>query len=170
MTSGQQRSNTSALSEKEATVNSVADCKTYAGFLGAIPVFSDCATEVLEDFVTHAAVKVHAAAGKTLCSEAQCDQNLYVLVSGLASLDAGDGVRVALGEGDYFGWNPGRYHGPRAKVVAEENVEVLVIRPQDVLRLEMIASRHRHPSNIEWRAEDQVVQPPARHRRSLVTT
>ena len=33
-----------------------------------------------------------------------------------------------------------RYHGPSASVVADEDVEVLVIRPQDVLRLEMIAS------------------------------
>jgi CRP-like cAMP-binding protein len=169
MTSSQQRSNTSALSEKEATVNSVAEYKTYAGFLGDIPAFSDCAPEVLEEFAASAAVKIHAAAGKTLCSEVQCDQNLYVLVSGVASLDAGDGVRIALEAGDYFGWNPGRYHGPRASVVAGEDVEVLVIRPQDVLRLEMIVSRHRHPSNIEWKADDELAQL-ARSHRSLVAT
>jgi CRP-like cAMP-binding protein len=158
MTSGQQRSHTSTLSEKESTVNSVAKRETYAGFLGDIPAFSDCATEVLEEFVTHAAVRVHAAGGKTLCSKAQSDQNLYVLVSG-----------VALEAGDYFGWNPGRYHGPSASVVAEEDVEVLVIRPQDVLRLEMIVSRHRHPSNIDWRIEGAVAPPRQRHR-ALVTT
>ena len=151
-------------------MNSVADCTTYAGLLGDIPAFSDCATEVLEEFVTNAAVRVRAAAGKSLCSMAQSDQNLYVLVSGTASLDAGDGVRVALEEGDYFGWNPGRYHGPSASVVADEDVEVLVIRPQDVLRLEMIASRHRHPSNIDWRVESQITQPPRRRHRALVTT
>lgn len=147
----------------------MAKSEKYAGFLGDIPAFSDCATEVLEEFVTHAAVRVHAAGGKTLCSKAQSDQNLYVLVSGIASLDAGDGIRVALEAGDYFGWNPGRYHGPSASVVAEEDVEVLVIRPQDVLRLEMIVSRHRHPSNIDWRVEDAVAPPRQRHR-ALVTT
>lgn len=170
MTSDQQRSRTSALSEKEATVNSVADCKTYADYLGDIPAFSDCATEVLEEFVTHATSRVHVAAGKTLCSKAQCDQNLYVLVSGVASLDAGDGVRVALDAGDYFGWNPGRYHGPSASVTAEKDVVVLVIRPQDVLRLEMIASRHRHPSKIEWQAEAEDTQPSGRRYRALVTS
>ena len=147
-------------------MNSVADCKTYAGFLGDIPAFSNCATEVLEEFVTHAAQKVDAVAGETLCSPTECDQNLFVLVSGMASLHTGEGVRISLEKGDYFGWNPGRYHGPSASVVAEEEVEVLVIRPQDVLQLELIASRHRHPSKIDWRGG-----PSARRRmRALVTT
>ncbi len=114
--------------------------------------------------------RVHVAAGKTLCSKAQCDQNLYVLVSGVASLDAGDGVRVALDAGDYFGWNPGRYHGPSATVTAEEDVVVLVIRPQDVLRLEMIASRHRHPSKIEWQTEADDARPSGRRYGALVTS
>ena len=73
---------------------------------------------------------------------------------------------VALEEGDYFGWNPGRYHGPRASVVADVDVEVLVIRPQDVLRLEMIVSRHRHPSNIDWRLKVGITQPPRRRHRA----
>jgi signal-transduction protein with cAMP-binding, CBS, and nucleotidyltransferase domain len=170
MTSGQQRSNTSALSEKEATVNAVADSQTYASFVGDIPAFSDCATEVLEEFVTHAAHRVHVAEGETVCSQAQCDENLYVLVAGAASLEAGEGVRVALTAGDFFGWNPGRYHGPSVRVIAEEDVEVLVIQPQDVLRLEMIASRHRHPSKIDWRVEAKATQPPRQRERTLVTT
>ena len=151
-------------------MNSVADSRTYAGYLGDIPAFSDCATEVLEEFVTHAASRVYVAAGKTLCSKAQCDQNLYVLVSGVASLDAGDGIRIALDAGDYFGWNPGRYHGPSVSVTAEEDVVVLVIRPQDVLRLEMIASRHRHPSRIEWPVDAQDMQASYGRSRALVTS
>ena len=151
-------------------MNAVADCTTYAGFVGDIPAFSDCATEVLEEFVDPRCTQVHVAAGETVCSQAQCDENLYVLVSGAASLDAGDGVRVALSAGDYFGWNPGRYHGPSVRVIAEEDVDVLVIQPQDVLRLEMIASRHRHPSKIEWRVDAKVAQPPRQRERTLVTT
>jgi hypothetical protein len=168
MTSGQQRSDTSALSEKESTVNAVADCKTYADFVGSIPAFSDCAPEVLEEFVTHSAHRLHVAEGETVCSQEQCDQNLYVLVAGVASLDAGNGVRVALTTGDYFGWNPGRYHGPSVHVLALEDVEVLVIQPQDVLRLEVIASRRRHPSQIDWRVDARV--SPRRRERTLVTT
>lgn len=134
-------------------MNSVADCKKYADFLANIPAFSDCVTEVLEEFVTHAAFKVHSAAGRILCSQTQCDQNLYVLISGSAFLDAGDGVRINLEPGDYFGRNPGRYHELVATVMANEDVEVLVIRPQEVLQLEQASSRHRHPSKIEWRGE-----------------
>ena len=148
----------------------VADCTTYARFLKDIPAFSDCATEVLEEFVTHTAFRVYAAAGETLCSEAQSDQNLYVLVSGLATLHADEGVRVTLDAGDYFGWNPGRYHGPTAHVIAEKDVEVLVIRPQDVLRLEVLASRNRHPSKIERQPAPQVMHAPRGRQRTLVTT
>jgi CRP-like cAMP-binding protein len=168
MTSGQQRSNTSALSEKESTVNAVAESKTYADFVGDIPAFSDCAREVLEEFVTHTAHRVLVADGETVCAQAQCDENLYVVVAGVASLEAGDGVRVALTAGDFFGWNPGRYHGPSVRVIAEEDVEVLVIQPQDVLRLEVIASRHRHPSKIDWRVDATATQPA--RQRQLVTT
>jgi hypothetical protein len=173
MTSGQQRTKTSALNEKEATVHTVVDCKEYAEFLGDIPAFSNCAKEVLEEFVASCSFKVHADAGKTLCFQTQCDQNLYVLVSGSASLDAGDGVSVTLQAGDYFGRNPGRFHGLVASVIADVEVEVLVIRPQDVLQLERASSRNRHPSKIEWRSEftgAPVTRLPRRRHRSLVAS
>jgi hypothetical protein len=169
MTSGQQRSNTSALSEKEATVNSVADCQNYADFLANIPAFANCAKEVLDEFVTHNACKVHAAAGRTLCPQTQYDQNLYVLLSGSASLDAGDGMHVGLEPGDYFGRNPGRHHELVATVTADDDVEVLVIRPHEVVQLENASSRHRHPSEIEWRSEfAKPVTRPARRRRRVL--
>ena len=134
-------------------MNSVADCKNYADFLGNIPAFSNCPKEVLEEFVDHAEFKVHSATGRILCSQTHCDQNLYVLISGTASLDAGDDVRITLEAGDYFGRNPGHNHELIATVIANEDVEVLVIRPQEVLQLEKASSRHRHPSKIEWRSE-----------------
>jgi hypothetical protein len=163
MTSGQQRSDISALSEKEATVSSVVDSQKYADFLANIPLFSACEQEVLEEFVAHAAFKVHFAAGRTLCSQTQCDQNLYVLVSGSASLDAGDGVHIALEPGDYFGRNPGRYHELIATVIADVDVDVLIIRPQEVLQMEKASSRYRHPSEIDWRGE--FAAPVPRHSR-----
>jgi CRP-like cAMP-binding protein len=172
MTSGQQRSKTSALSKKEATVNSVANGKDYAAFLGDIPAFSNCAMEVLEEFATYGVFKVHHAAGKTLCFQTQCDQNLYVLVSGSATLDAGHGVQISLQPGDYFGRNPGRYHELIASVTADVDVEVLVIRPQEVLLLERASCRSRHPSKIEWRSElaTPVTRIVRRRHRSLVAS
>jgi hypothetical protein len=172
MTSGQQRSKTSALSEKEATVNCVANDKDYAEFLGHIPAFSNCAMEVLEEFVATAAFKVHHAAGRTLCFQTQCDQNLYVLVSGSATLDAGHGVKISLQPGDYFGRNPLRYHELVASVTADVAVDVLVIRPLEVLQLEKASSRSRHPSKIEWRSELATPMPrlPRRRHRALLAS
>jgi hypothetical protein len=172
MTSGQQRSKTSALNEKEATVNSVANDKDYAEFLGAIPAFSNCAMEVLEEFVTSSAFTVQHPAGDTLCLQAERDQNLYVLVSGSATLDAGDGVQISLAPGDYFGRNPRLYHELIASVTADENVEVLVIEPQDVLSVERASSRHRHPSEVEWRSTlaTPVTRAPHRRQRTLVAS
>jgi hypothetical protein len=112
------------------------DCKIYADFLETIPAFSNCAREVLEDFVAYGAFKVHAGAGRMLCTQTQCDQNLNVLVSATPSLDAGDDVRCPT-DGDFFGRNPGRYHELIATVIADEDVEVLAIRPQEVLQLEV---------------------------------
>jgi CRP-like cAMP-binding protein len=169
MTSGQQRSNTSALSEKEATVNSVADCQMYADFLEKIPALAPCAREVLEEFVTHNACTVHVAAGRTLSPQSQCDQNLYVVVSGSATLDAGAGVRVALEPGDYFGRTPGRHLALVASVTADDDVALLVIGPQDIAQLESASCRHRHPSNIDWRSAlaNPVTRPARRRRRVL---
>ena len=153
-------------------MNSVADCQNYADFLANVPAFSNCAKEVLDEFVTHAAFKVHAAAGRTLCSQTQCDQKLYVLISGSASLDAGDGVHIALEPGDYFGRNPGHSHELIATVTADDDVEVLVIRPQEVVQLENASSRHRHPSKIEWRSElgTPVTRPARRRHRVLAAS
>jgi CRP-like cAMP-binding protein len=162
------------LSEKEATVNSAADFKSCADFLGEIPAFSLYSEEVLEEFVTHAPFRMHVAAGKKLCGPTRSDGNLYVLISGSASLDAGDGVRLSLGAGDYFGRTPGHYHYQElmATVIAAENVEVLVIRPEEVLQLEIAASRHRHPSQIEWRGDLAAPAPrnPRRRQHALAST
>jgi hypothetical protein len=172
MTSGQQRSNTSALSEKEATVNTVADYKDYAGFLGDIPALSHCAKEVLEEFVATGAHNVQSGAGVALAIETLSEQNLYVLLAGSASLDAGDDVRVSLLPGDYFGTSPRHYHELIASVTADVDVDVLVISPQDLLQLEMASCRSRHPSKIDRRSEaaNPVTRLPRRRRRDLVAS
>jgi hypothetical protein len=165
MTSGQQRSKRSALSDKGGHVYSVADCKGYAEILGGLPAFSNCADEVLEEFVAYGVHKAHHLAGETLSARLHGDPNLYVLVSGSATLDAGDDVRVALIAGDYFGATPDHSHAFVGSVTADVDVDVLVIRPQETLHLERASSKRNHPSQIDWRSEFAAVAPRSTHRR-----
>jgi hypothetical protein len=155
-------------------VHSVADCKNYADILGDIPAFSNCAEEVLEEFVAYGVHKAHHLAGETLSSQMDRDPNFYVLVSGTATLDAGDDVRVALIPGDYFGHTPGHTHthALAGSVTADVDVDVLVIRPEEALHLERASSKHHHPSQIEWRSEFATATPRPTHRRqrSFVTS
>jgi CRP-like cAMP-binding protein len=152
MTRRHQRPFTVALKEKETIVRIQTDSKSYAEFLHAIPVLSTCTRDVLEEFVSHGVDRLHCAAGKSVSSESDSDQNLYVMVNGSASLDAGDDVRVALEPGDYFGSATARQHHMTTSVIADRDVEVLVIRPQEVAQLAHASSRDRHPSQIEWRS------------------
>jgi hypothetical protein len=152
MTRRHQRPFTVALKEKETTVRIQTDSKSYAEFLHMIPVLSTCTSDVLEEFVSHGVDRLHCAAGKSVSSESDSDQNLYVLVNGSASLDAGDDVRVVLEPGDYFGSATARRHHMTTSVIADRDVDVLVIRPQEVDQLTQASSRDRHPSQIEWRS------------------
>jgi CRP-like cAMP-binding protein len=145
------------LIEKEATMNTVADTRTYAEILRDIPAFSRCAPDVLDHFVTESVFTMHTAAGREIRSRTDTSRNLYVVVAGSAFLDAGDDVRVALEPGDYFGGDSGHHHHKlTASVVAEEDAEVLVISPEEVARLQHAASRRRHPSNVDWIPETAV--------------
>jgi CRP-like cAMP-binding protein len=140
-----------ALSEKEATVKTVADGQNYADMLGAIPALSSCAKDVLDDFVSGGVFTMRSVAGEDLLSDTP-DDFLYVLVVGSASLYTGD-VRVTLKPGDYFGGDSSYHYSlTSASVVADDYVEVLVIAPQEIVQLLHASSRSRHPSNIEWSA------------------
>ena len=134
-------------------MHAVADCKSYAELLGNVPAFSSCTTEVLVEFASHNAAKVELAAGETLRDDASSDQSLYVVVSGSAVLDAGDNISISLESGDYFGGPSGARFGISGSVVAIDDVEVLVVHPEELLALALASSRSRHPSNIEWRSE-----------------
>jgi CRP-like cAMP-binding protein len=145
------------LTEKEATVNTVAatkaDTKTYAEILRDIPAFSSCAPDVLDRFVTEKVFSMYTGAGREVCARTDASDNLYVVVAGRAFLDAGD-VRVALEPGDYFGGDAGHHRRTlSASVVADEDVEVLVISPEEIARLQHSASRRHHPSNADWTPE-----------------
>jgi CRP-like cAMP-binding protein len=172
LTRSQQRTNSKALSEKEATVTIVAESKTYADILGDIPAFSSCAKDALDDFVTRRVFTMHTGAGREVCTLTESSHILYVLVAGSAILDAGDGVRVALEPGDYFGGASGRrHHKQPVTVVAEDDVEVLVISPTEVSRLQHASSRRRHPSNVDWSPEltaPSLSLIPQRRRRAVL--
>jgi hypothetical protein len=172
MTSSQQRSNRSALSDKGGHVLSVADCKNYAEILGEIPAFSNCSTEVLEEFVAYGVEHAHYVSGEMLPAHMEDDPDFYVVVDGSATLDAGDDVRVTLTAGDYFGRNPGRSAAIVATVIADVDVDVLIIHPEAAQQLERAAGKNRHPSQIEWRSEftGDSARPTNRRLHSLVAS
>jgi CRP-like cAMP-binding protein len=102
--------------------------------LEELPPFSSCARQDLEDFVAHDVLRMRCGAAEVLCGLAE-DDNLYVLVSGLAELRVGPDLSIELEPGDYFGRQTQRNHRMAGTVVAVTDVEVLMIGPQDLGRL-----------------------------------
>lgn len=132
-------------------MHTLVDSRDYADLLEATSAFSGCTRDDLEAFVAHGVVKVHCAAGTELGTQEPQDQSLYVLVSGSAILDAGEGVEVTLEPGDYFGRSPERHHKFLASVVTASEAEVLIINPTEAARLGSASSRRRRTSRFEWR-------------------
>ncbi|HEY1652085.1 MAG TPA: cyclic nucleotide-binding domain-containing protein [Acidimicrobiales bacterium] len=130
--------------------------------LGSLPPFSTCTTEVLASFVAHDAMRALCGPGEVLCGLSQ-DHNLYVLISGEAVLRVGPDVSITLEPGDYFGQQAHRYHRIAGTVIAVTDVEVLVVGPQDLARLELESSASRHPSRFEPSADRS--SHGSRHRR-----
>jgi CRP-like cAMP-binding protein len=118
------------------------------GLLEGLPPFSMCTTEALTSFVAHDAMRAHCGPGEVL-SGLQQDHNLYVLLSGDAVLRVSPDVSISLEAGDYFGQQAHRHHRMSGTVVAVTDVEVLVVGPQDLARLELASSASRHPSRFE---------------------
>jgi CRP-like cAMP-binding protein len=132
-------------------VQNQGEAKDVAGLLEAIPVLSSCTRNVLDEFVSHAAVTECCAAGTTLSAEA--DEVLYVLVAGSALLDAGDDVVIDLEPGDYFGGTQGRRFKSSPSLIAVTDVEVLAVHPDEVTWLKQASARDRHPSQVDWRSQ-----------------
>ncbi|HVB91263.1 MAG TPA: hypothetical protein VND70_04100 [Acidimicrobiales bacterium] len=150
------------MGEEEDTVHTLADRSTYADFLLDIPGFTNCSRVALEEFVTRDVVRVRCAAGKKLSPLTDRDQNLYVLVTGSALLRARDGVAVKLEPGDYFGRSPGRHDHVGITAVALSDIELLVIRPQEVARIGQPMASDRHA----LRPERQSARPMGAQRTS----
>jgi CRP-like cAMP-binding protein len=151
-------------------MHTVAERVEYADLLEGIPALAGCTRDVLEKFVSEAAMKAHCVAGEVLCGLHE-DHNLYVLTSGTAALHVGQDVVISLEVGDYFGQESARHHKIAGTVLALTDVEVLIIGPQDLAQLELASSRDRHPSRTPWtlqRSTATLVR--RRRRRHLVMT
>ena len=132
-------------------MHTLAERVEYADFCEGIPAFARCTREVLERFMAESGLTARAGAGEVVCG-LHDDHNLYVLISGRASLRVGD-IVIALEPGDYFGQESDRHHRIAGTVVADSDVEVLIIGTQELVQLEVASSAARHPSRSPWPIE-----------------
>jgi CRP-like cAMP-binding protein len=79
-------------------------------------------------------------------------------VSGEAVLHVGPDVSITLTPGDYVGQQLHRQGRLSGSVIASTDVEVLVVGPQDLLRLELESSSSRHPSRFVLPADLSVLE------------
>jgi len=112
-----------------------------------LPPFRTCTAEVLESYLAHDAMRAHCGPGEVLCGLEQ-DHNLYVIISGKAVLHVGPDVTIILTPGDYIGQQLHRQGRLAGNVIASTEVEVLVVGPQDLLRMELESGASRHPSRF----------------------
>jgi CRP-like cAMP-binding protein len=122
-----------------------------------LPPFRTCTTEVLESYLAHDAMRAQCRPGEILCGLAQ-DHNLYVIISGEAVLHVGPDVSITLKPGDYIGQQLHRKGRLSGSVIASTEVEVLVVGPQDLYRLELESSASRHPSRFVLPADLSVIE------------
>ena len=127
------------------------------GLIEDLPPFRTCTTQVLESYLAHDAMRAHCGSGEVLCGLEQ-DHNLYVIISGEAVLQVGTDVSVTLTPGDYIGQQLHRQGRLSGCVIASTDVEVLVVGPQDLLRLELESSASRHPSRLVLPANVSVLE------------
>jgi CRP-like cAMP-binding protein len=92
------------------------------------------------------------------------DHNLYVIVSGEAVLHVGPDVSITLTPGDYIGQQLHRQNRLSGSVIASTDVEVLVVGPQDLLRLELESGASRHPSRFVLSPDLSVIEGGSQRR------
>jgi CRP-like cAMP-binding protein len=133
------------------------------GLIEDLPPFRSCTTEVLESYLAHDAMRAHCGPGEVLCGLEQ-DHNLYVIVSGEAVLHVGPDVSITLKPGDYIGQQLHRQNRLSGSVIASTDVEVLVVGPQDLLRLELESGASRHPSRFVLPTELSIIEGGSQRR------
>jgi CRP-like cAMP-binding protein len=154
-----------SLHAERGDIMHVLENQNQARLLEEIPAFSNCTRSILEEFILLSVLRAHCAAGETLFDETLQDRNLYVIVAGTALLNAGDDVVTVLEPGDFFWGNVSPHPLPISSVVAVTDVEVFVINPNELARLEQVSYRQRESMSIAWSGETEPL-PCATTRRS----
>lgn len=104
--------------------------RQYIERLSQVPLFSECSAKELEH-LSRVLDEVNLPAGRVMAAQGEHGREMFIIVSGSASV-VRDGEAIAdLGPGDYFGELALLDAGPRtATVVATDAIDVLVIGRQ----------------------------------------
>ncbi len=104
--------------------------RQYIERLSQVPLFSECSPKELEH-LSRILDEVNLPAGRVMAAQGEHGREMFIIVSGSASV-VRDGEAIAdLGPGDYFGELALLDAGPRtATVVATDAIDVLVIGRQ----------------------------------------
>jgi CRP/FNR family transcriptional regulator, cyclic AMP receptor protein len=102
------------------------------GPLKGVPWFSACTEEQLRD-VERLAERLGVHAGEVIVREGRLGRELFVILSGTATVTRAGRVVNLLGAGDYFGELAAIEAAPRsATVTATSDLEVLIIGPREI--------------------------------------
>jgi CRP-like cAMP-binding protein len=99
--------------------------------LAAVPMFRACGRKQL-DLIARLADATTVDAGEALAREGRVGRELYVILSGTATVSRSGSTVATLGAGDYFGELALLDPAPRnATVTADTALEVLIIGPRE---------------------------------------
>jgi CRP/FNR family cyclic AMP-dependent transcriptional regulator len=105
--------------------------KRYLQYLHDVPEFRACTRKQIEQ-VDRLADRVVCLPGDVLTKEGRSGRELYVILTGTASVTRNGRVVNALGPGDYFGELAAIDTEPRnATVTATSSLDVLIVGPRE---------------------------------------
>ncbi len=105
--------------------------RTEPGPLQGVPWFAACTEEQLRE-VARLAERLGVHAGEVILREGRLGRELFVILSGTATVTRAGRVVNLLGAGDYFGELAAIEAAPRsATVTATSDLEVLIIGPRE---------------------------------------
>ena len=109
----------------------VGDGRAEPGSLQGVPWFAACTEEQLGE-VARLAERLEIHAGEVILREGRLGRELFVILSGRASVTRAGRVVNLLGAGDYFGELAAIEAAPRsATVTATTDLDVLIIGPRE---------------------------------------
>ena len=109
----------------------VGDGRAEPGPLQGVPWFAACTEEQLGE-VTRLAERLEIHAGEVILREGRLGRELFVILSGRATVTRAGRVVNLLGAGDYFGELAAIEAAPRsATVTATTDLDVLIIGPRE---------------------------------------